>query len=398
MNNDNKIVEGNEPVTLNVKKPKKKGKKVFLLLFFLLLIAAGVCTWYVMNNNDKDKKESKPNTEKKEYKKDSKKENKKEEKKDEDKQDDKKESDKIVYFYTDDNFTKMTTDYDKISDKKSIISKYMCDSSENCGQIADQYFSPSMTDANGNLTGTMINNKAFIQDGKQKVLFDIVAGEVVEKYGSKAYWLQDKQIGKYSPNSGRYIVIKDKDNKYYGIIDSNGNTIHSFNIEYKNDDFSSIYQDFYSIENNYLVNSKNGKYGITRITSEDIVVDYIYDDIRLLDDNNYKALENDKWYVYSIANKTKVLNDGYDYILGIYEGALVVVNNKKLYIKDLQGNDLINAPIDVYDDIIEHPSVVDNYGVSIEKDSYILTINISKNHKGYEKYKYNIATKTLEKE
>ena len=405
-NNQKIIVENNEPVTLNVEPPKKKkkGKKVFLFLFLILLIAAGACTWYVINNQDKDKdkKDNKANTEEKDKKKETKKDNKKDDKKEEKKEDDNKSSEIIIYFYNDGNYTRMTDDYDEIEEKKNIISKYMCESTKKCDMVTDQYFTPSMTDTNNYTTGVMLNNKAFIQDGNNKVLFDVEGGKVINKYGSKAFWLKDKYDGVYSASSGRYIEIMDKDDKYYGIIDANGNTIHEFNLEAgPKVNYIPVYQNYYSIESNYIVNYKNGKYGITKITLDEVVVDYKYDDIRLLGGNYYKALEDGKWYLYSFTTKDKVFKDGFDFIFGVYEDVIIADNNKKIYIKDLNGNDLIDTPIENTAKELKEQlevSIPLQAGVSITKDSYILTISVTKDGKLDATYKYNIATKTLEKE
>ncbi len=395
-NKNNIVVENNEPVTLNVKKPKKKGKKIFLFLFLLLLIAAGVCTWYVMNNENKDNKETKHKTEEKDKKKEKKKDTKKEEKKED--KDDSKNKDIVLYFYNDGSYVKVTDDYDKIEDKKNIISKYMCEGT--CSVLDDDYFAPGMTDGT-NPTNVMINKKAFFKDNDHIILFDVEEGKVIGTYGNKAFWLNGKN-SLYSSLNGRYIEIIDQDNKYYGIIDCDGNQIHEFNIDAGSKvNNMPMYQSYYSIEGDYIVSSKDGKYGITRITSNNVVIDYQYDDIRIIDDQHFKVLENGKWYIYYFVSRNKAIDTGFDFIFGVFEDVVIVSNDSKIYIKDFQGNDVIATPIENTASELKEQLEVDNLvdaGVYFEKDSYKLKICVTKNNKLDKTYLYNIATKTLEKE
>ena len=384
------VVQNNEPVVLNVEPPKKKkkGKKVFLLLFIILLIAAGLCTWFALNNSDKDDKDNKQTKE--ETKKEKKEEKKKEEKKKEPKEEKKEPSETILYFYYDGSAIKMTKNYDDIADKTNIISKYMCEA--NCNEIATENFNP----------GIMINKKVFIDDNSKMVLFDIEEGKVVGEYGLAAFWLHDED-SKYTSDGGRYIMIKALDSDYYGIIDKNGGIIHEFNIGTQKrgglNNKYPMYTTYYSVEGDYIVNYKDDKFGITKITSNDVVVDYKYDDIKLMGRNYYKVSENNKWYLYSFATKTKVLNDGYDYIIGVYDNIVIVDNDKKIYIKDFSGNNLIDSPIDDTSKDIKDIAEVccgNNPGVTSSLEKNVITISVYKegsNDATY--YNYDIATKTL---
>lgn len=132
-----------------------------------------------------------------------------------------------------------------------------------------------------------------IFDGDYKVLYNKKIG-VINTYGKNALWLCDEEDNKNSvcENSGRYIYIQEKGTNKYGIIDADGNVIKNFVLESL--PFVNFYEpyslkDRYSIENNMLVSIKNGKYGIVEITSDKMVVDYLYDDIKLINNKYFKV-------------------------------------------------------------------------------------------------------------
>ena len=384
MEEENKVNE-----VVSEPKKKKKGKKVFLLLFILLLVAASVCTWFMMNNNDSnsDDKKDKTKTEVKEAKKDKKKETKKEEKKEEDK---KESTDNIIYFYNTNTGIKLTKDYDSIEDKTTIISKYMCDGS--CNEYVTENFNP----------GIMINKKVFIDDTDKLVLFDIDAGNVIGEYGHKVYWLHDQNEA-YASDGGRYILINNKEDNAFGVIDKNGGIIHEFNIGVAKrgglNNKYPMYTTYYSIESNYIVDYKNNKYGVVKLTSNDIVIDYIYDDIKLLGNGYYKVKENDKWYLYSFDTKKKVLNDGYDFVFGVFSDYIVVLDNQKIYIKDFNGNDMLDEPIEnTAKNIIDSAEVCcgNTPGVKVEYAKNNITISVYKDNSSEAIiYNFDVATKTL---
>ena len=95
----------------------------------------------------------------------------------------------------------------------------------------------------------------------------------------------------------------------------------------------------YSVENNMIVNVKNNKYGIIKITGNEIVIDYLYDNIELLNDKYFKVKENNKWYLYSFEKKDKEKEESYIDLM-IIDNILFSINeDNNLYIEN--GNNII---------------------------------------------------------
>lgn len=243
-----------------------------------------------------------------------------------------KTSNNTIYFYQENNEYKYTKQYNKIENKNNIISKYKCYS--NC-EINMQ-----------GLAFTYNNNdksKVMIYEANENILYDIQKG-VIGKYGTDARWLYSND-DEYM--NGTYIYIKsDKSNKY-GIIDKNGKVIKDFVLEKTNGIYSNnaeMLKSSYSVENNMIVNVKNNKYGIIKITGNEIVIDYLYDNIELLNDKYFKVKENNKWYLYSFEKKDKEKEESYIDLM-IIDNILFSINeDNNLYIEN--GNNIIKEIID----------------------------------------------------
>ncbi|MBR3523077.1 MAG: hypothetical protein IKN87_00105 [Bacilli bacterium] len=310
------------------------------------------------------------------------------------------DTENYVYFYKENDEIKVSNKKDDIKDEKSIVSKYECPKNNICNLVQNENF----------MTKIMDNNKAFIIEYEGKpvkavkiVLFDIVNNKVVGTYGTKANWLY-KNDSKIS-DDGEYVLIQKLNSDAFIIIDKDGKVIKD-NFYPTGANVTGVggyvlSKNKYSIENDYIVSLKDNKEGITRITSDDIVIDYKYDNICFIDNTYFKTLENDKWFLFSFDTKGKVLSDGFDYIFGIYNNVLVVYNDRKIYIKDLTGNDLIDTPIDGLDNPNIHESI---YGPVARLDGNTIIIKVvnwnteTTSLDEVTTYKYNIATKTLEKE
>ena len=309
------------------------------------------------------------------------------------------EKDNDCYFYKDGDEIKYTLDKEDIKDSKSIVATFDCPEDYNCNPIAQEGFNP----------GIMSNNKVFLSelssDRKEYkvVLFDLNNEKVVGTYTS-VRWLYKDSDTNHSDKDGEYILVSKSDSNYNGIIDKDGKIIHEYNIGFKKVGgigSSKFAQTKYSIENDYILDYKDDKYGIVRIKSNDIVIENKYDDIKLVDDKYFKAKENNKWYLYSFTTKEKVLNDGYDYVIAILDKVVVVANEKKIYIKDLEGNDLLDTPIeDTSKEIIEVKEIccANTPGVDAKlNDDGTITIIVYKDNMYNDKkeYSFNPTTKTL---
>ena len=298
----------------------------------------------------------------------------------------------VVYFYKHNGDIRLTLDKDDIDDDDIIVAKYECKDDYSCSTFDSESFAP----------GIMDNKKIFISElssdrkTRKIVLFDIENKKVIGSYGS-ALWLH--KDGKISSEDGEYILVQKLDSDLWGIIDKDGKIIHDYNIGRKINSGiggAKLHQSIYSIENDYFVTYKDGKYGITKVTSNDTVIEAKYDDIKLIDKNNFKALENGKWYLYNYDTKDKVLPDGYDAIVGVYGNLVVVSNDKKISALDFDGKNMAEEDIeDNTKEIIDAKEVCcgNNPGVVVKENAdYTITITVYKDNNNSDKKEYTVKT------
>lgn len=249
------------------------------------------------------------------------------------------------------------------------------------------------------------------------VMFDIDKG-VIGTYGGSALYLYSSE--RKNNEGGTYIYIQAKNSDKYGIIDTNGKLVHEFNLNGAHNQSTEEYingmlRTAYSVENDMIIEKKNGKFGISRIKSNDTVIEYSFDLIRLFVDSKYtdsseitkanskyfKAKINNQWYLYSFETKNKVINEGYDNLFLVNDEIVIVEKDNHLYIKDIKGNNLVNDKIeDLSSEYIEAPCCVANAGIEINVNNNIVTIKTYRdnyNIEDYNQYEYNISKKALTK-
>ena len=130
-------------------------------------------------------------------------------------------------------------------------------------------------------------------------------------------------IGKYSSeieDLDKYFIVKDIKTEKYGIIDKDGKIIR----ELKSDGFGikvapCLNTGTYSLEYDLITEKKDKKYGIIKITQDEIVVEHQFDDIRLYNNKYFKAKIDGLWYLYDLNTSTQIIDKGYQ--------ELFIVNN-----------------------------------------------------------------------
>lgn len=222
-----------------------------------------------------------------------------------------------------------------------------------------------------------------------RVFYDVNNG-VIATYGGIPRWLYTKD------GEEKYIYISDRSNNNHGIVDKRGNIVHDFNLniecrEYQGSNLCINY----SIEDNLFVNKSDNKYGIVRLNSNDIVIDYKYDDIKLLDSKHFKAKENEKWYVYNINTKNKQINQAYNDIYFLSDNILLVLYDDYWRFINFDNKEVISDKIK-YDSEYKY---VEN--IIEDKDSNIIKISFCNDFchdtERAQVYRYFISSKKLEK-
>lgn len=235
------------------------------------------------------------------------------------------------------------------------------------------------------------NGKVMLADHENRSILYSMEKGVLGTYRS-ARWLNNKD-SMFNTDSGKYIFVWSEDTKKAGIIDTDGNIIKSFHIEDTPNYCSSNYVRCleYSIENNLFVDKKNGKCGIIKLLSDDIVIDYKYDNIEIYDGPYFKVKEEGKWYLIDQSDK-KVLSYGHDFIAAFDFGILVMdeVENNKYNTKiiDYTGKDLTNTI-----EVIDNYSMDGRYEYETSDNEIILSAGVD-----VHKFKYDLKKKSIEHE
>lgn len=161
-----------------------------------------------------------------------------------------------------------------------------------------------------------INGIYGIDDNKKLILYNVGKG-VVGTYSING-------TSMYENGNVKYLYIKSIDNEKYGIVDLNGNVIKDFNLDYYNEYYPFL-TNWYSIKDDAVIDYKNGKYGIIKITSNDILADYSYDEIKINDSYYFEARINNEWNLYVIKSNellSKLTTKKYD------------ISNDNLYVSE----------------------------------------------------------------
>lgn len=259
------------------------------------------------------------------------------------------------------------------------INKYTCEN-DSCYVYASQ--------CTGYLD--LDKGKMLIHDGNKAILYDFNKGPI----GTYSIGVEDL---------GDYFVVKDIKTEKYGIIDKEGKIIKEltsdgFGIKV-NKCFNS---DTFSLEYDLIIEKKDNKYGIIKITKDEIVVTHQFDDIRLYNDKYFKVKIEDKWYLYDLNTSEKVINEGYQELFIVTDEIIIVQIDNYLYIKNYQGNNLIENKIEVLLPYNEGACCGASGGIAIYEEKGIINIFIDESTNdgiGYKthKYEYNIKNKALTK-
>jgi len=165
-----------------------------------------------------------------------------------------------------------------------------------------------------------------IKETDKYVLYDYSKRETVSKYYKYIYMVKIN-------NQPKYFIFNEND--LYGVLDLQGNIIIP-------PTYDKLYLESYNTKNNYLLFYLNNKYGVIDYTNNTVVVPNEYENIKAY--NNFLLVTHgDKQKLLDYSNK-KLWNEDYD-LIEIYDNFAVTINNREIYIKDLNERKLNNIPI-----------------------------------------------------
>lgn len=233
----------------------------------------------------------------------------------------------------------------KFYDESIELNQYQCENS-NCD--TDERYNKYIKKIDNNIV--IIYDGALDDDNRKIIFFDVNKGILKTYIGySKARRLDDS----------KYIHLMSSDNKKELIVDYMGNVIKE-GKNYKISCYEGCYLaiNSYNIEKDYIITVKDNKYGIEKISSDEVLLDNLYDDVSwsdwavffdndktendgekyYLEKNYVKIKENNKWYLYDLNNKKKVINTGYEELILIDDNTIFVYDNKEIYFINYEGN------------------------------------------------------------
>ena len=288
---------------------------------------------------------------------------------------------KTNYRYKEDSENKEFTFY-KLTKNKGYkqINKYSC-VNEHCYPYASQCTSYMDLD----------EGRILLMDGDSAVLYDFNKG-VLGTYSLGVEYIKD------------YLIVQDIKTKKYGIINTTGKVVKSFKSDNLGEKVMPCFnEDTISVDNDLIVEKKDNKYGIIKITKDEVVIEHKFDAIRLYNNKYFKVKTDGKWYLYSLDTQEKALEEGYKELFIVNDNIIIVEIDKALYIKDYQGNNIIEDKIEVLMEYNEGACCGTSGGYGIYEEQGIINIYTDiptdDDSIGYktEQYAYNIKDKKLTK-
>ena len=149
----------------------------------------------------------------------------------------------------------------------------------------------------------------------------------------------------------------------------------------------------YEYDNNVIVAKKDDKWGLITIRTNEVILDFKWDNLYLSEDELYLAVKDNEYYVLN-SDGVQLTEQGYPLIIEAFGEYFFTLEDNKLYIKTYDGKDLLDTPIDVgvtYDRY-DIPS-----SVTLETQNIAeLLITVKKSDVETAKYIFNSATYVLE--
>ena len=146
-------------------------------------------------------------------------------------------------------------------------------------------------------------------------------------------------------------------NKEIQIITIDGEIIRKFSgKEIVVDDYEVMIanENYYNVEDDMIITKKNNKYGLEKISNEQIILDYVYDDMQF-EENYIKIKEDNKWYLYDINSDKRITINSYDRLYVLEENIILVLEDKNISVKDFNNNLVSNDKIILKKGLVSNP-------------------------------------------
>lgn len=182
-----------------------------------------------------------------------------------------------------------------------------------------------------------------------------------------------------------YINWYKINNSYLLAVDNVSNIYSNRGTNVTKDNFDTIGKikgsSLQGISGNFIIVSKDSKYGVINFEDGKIEVEVNYEDIRIEKNNIFLVKENGKWHTII---KSTLSSKGYDEVILATLNYVMVIDGTNFDIVDIKGESLINESIEAPKDYTrDNPK---NFEMSdVEGSTVVITIN-------EEVYRFNVNT------
>ncbi len=222
-----------------------------------------------------------------------------------------------------------------------------------------------------------------LQDGEKIFLYNFVDDKVITDNFTRLENLyhKDKTVA----------FIATSSNGKVGIVNTRGEIIVPFEYDNFGYSFGGGEVSDYSYDRNIITASKDGKWGMITLDSEQKEkIPFLYEDIYLSDTNHVAVKEEGLWYLADLDGK-KVLDNGYDMVIPL-QSYVLVAKDEVFNILNYKGEKIVSKDIPTYIVGFRGRTVVEIPTFKVDIDGTIVNIYIMKsktNDKEYATYKFN---------
>lgn len=228
-------------------------------------------------------------------------------------------------------------------------------------------------------------NKIVCEDNECPYISNFM-GNIIILTKNDISWLYDYKKGEvYNDEYINYELI---DSGYFKVTDINSvQRILSKEGELLT---QNKYNEIVDYNYGLVVYKEKGKYGIDYDSGEE-VIPAKYNDIMLIDNTMYAALNNGKYQIYNVVNDAPKNNVKYDFVWSSGD-VLIVVKDKQLDILNNRLESNLLMKIKTYFGYTKK-SEIESLKIRLE-DNFIY-FNVNVNNMGYMGYKYDIMNKKI---
>lgn len=229
-------------------------------------------------------------------------------------------------------------------------------------------------------------NKIICENDKCPYISSVL-GDIVLLNNDDKSWLYDYKKGEVYSDS--YIKYELLSNECFKVTDNN------FMQAIMNKDLELLttkkYEKIIDYSHGMIAYEEKGKQGLDYASGEAIISPK-YDELVIIDNTMYYALNGNKYQIYNVVNNAPKNNVKYDYIWSNNNGVIMTVYNNQL---DIVNNKLESNLLIKVRTYFDYTTSAERKSLKITADKDYIYFNVNTSNFEYQKYKYDIANKKI---